>query len=59
MERACGFDRSELHRDEGPPIVDMGVEPWPAALILAAGTKPRVPNIPSHRDVRATWGVRR
>jgi hypothetical protein len=25
MERACGFDRSELYSDEGPPIGEIGL----------------------------------
>jgi hypothetical protein len=27
MEHACGFDRSQLQSDEGPPIGAMGAEP--------------------------------
>jgi hypothetical protein len=25
---ACGFDRSQLYSDEGPPIGAVAVEPW-------------------------------
>jgi hypothetical protein len=36
-EHACGFDRSELYSDEGPPIGAAAVEPWAeAALALRA-----------------------
>jgi hypothetical protein len=28
MEHACGFDRTQLSGDEGPPIGDVGAEPW-------------------------------
>jgi hypothetical protein len=28
MERACGFDRSQLYSDEGPPIGAVAIEPW-------------------------------
>ncbi len=28
MEYACGFDRSQLYSDEGPPIGAVGTEPW-------------------------------
>jgi hypothetical protein len=27
-EHACGFDRSQLHSDEGPPIGAVSAEPW-------------------------------
>jgi hypothetical protein len=27
-EHACGFDRSELHSDEGPPIGEVSATPW-------------------------------
>jgi hypothetical protein len=28
MEHACGFDRSELYSDEGPPIGAVAIESW-------------------------------
>jgi hypothetical protein len=28
MEHACGFDRSQLYSDEGPPIGEVATEPW-------------------------------
>ncbi|MFY9718893.1 MAG: hypothetical protein WAK16_04545 [Candidatus Cybelea sp.] len=28
MERACGFDRSDLYSDEGPPIGDISTDAW-------------------------------
>jgi hypothetical protein len=28
MEHACGFDRSQLHSDEAPPIGDVAADPW-------------------------------
>jgi hypothetical protein len=28
VERACGFDRSQLYSDEGPPIGAVASEPW-------------------------------
>ena len=28
MEHFCGFGRSQLYRDEGPPIGDVAGEPW-------------------------------
>jgi hypothetical protein len=28
MEQACGFDRSELYSDEGPPIGMVAAELW-------------------------------
>lgn len=29
MEHACGFDRSQLYGDEGPPIGAVDSESWP------------------------------
>ncbi len=31
MEHACGFDRSQLHSDEGAPIGEVATEPWAEA----------------------------
>jgi hypothetical protein len=31
MEHACGFDRSELYSDEGPPIGEVAAEAWAEA----------------------------
>jgi hypothetical protein len=28
MEQACGFDRSQLFSDEGPPIGEVTTKPW-------------------------------
>jgi hypothetical protein len=28
MERACGFDRSDLYSDEGPPIGEVSSDAW-------------------------------
>jgi hypothetical protein len=28
MEHACGFDRSQLFSDEGPPIGNVATELW-------------------------------
>jgi hypothetical protein len=28
MEHACGFDRSQLYRDEEPPIGKVAAESW-------------------------------
>jgi hypothetical protein len=28
MEHACGFDRSQLYSDEGPPIGAVSTERW-------------------------------
>jgi len=37
MERQCGFDRSQLDSDEGPPIGAVGTEEWgEAAFEIAA-----------------------
>jgi hypothetical protein len=33
MEHVCGFDRSQLYSDEGPPIGEIGREPWPEAAL--------------------------
>ena len=36
-QRASGFDRSRLHRDEGPPIGRVATQLWPwAATVLGA-----------------------
>ena len=32
MERACGFDRSRLYSDEGPPMGTVAEEAWPGSL---------------------------
>ena len=32
MEHACGFDRSQLYSDEGPPIGEVAAEPWVEAV---------------------------
>ena len=31
MEHACGFDRSQLFSDEGPPIGEVAPEAWTEA----------------------------
>ena len=37
MEHPCGFDRSQLDSDEGPPIGVVATEPWgEAAFGIAA-----------------------
>jgi len=37
MEHPCGFDRSQLDSDEGPPIGVVATEPWgEAAFEIAA-----------------------
>jgi hypothetical protein len=36
LERACGFDRSELYSDEGPPIGEVATEFWPGAAFEIA-----------------------
>lgn len=36
MEHACGFDRSDLYSEGGPPIGAVAAEPW-AEGFLSAG----------------------
>jgi hypothetical protein len=37
MEHACGFDRSQLYSDEGPPIGEVAADSWVDAAYEVEG----------------------
>lgn len=37
MEHVCGFDRSQLYSDEGPPLADVGAQRWAETALEIAG----------------------
>jgi hypothetical protein len=51
VERACGFDRSQLYSDEAPPIGSIGIESWtevafPVIVLVVAMELKRVQRTP-------------